>query len=124
MTTILLLTAAVIAALAVHESGHYVAARVLGYPARVVVRWAGPATIWGSDDVISSHRHRFLVAVSGPAANLAVAGAAWAAGVPAVPGLFLLIGVAQLVPFGPSDGSHALKALRGGEASLRGGEAS
>lgn len=117
VTMLLLLGFAVGAALATHEAGHWVAARALGYPARIVVRWAGPGTIWGSDEVISSHRDRFLVAVSGPGANIVVAAAAWALAVPSVPSLFAFVGVAQLLPFGPSDGSHMLRALRGREVS-------
>ncbi len=108
----MILLAAFVGAVAVHEVGHWSAARILGYPARIVVRWLGPGTMWGSDDVISPDRHRLAVAAAGPGANILVAAAAFAAGFPMVALVSLAVGLPQLVPVGPSDGTNILRAVR------------
>jgi Zn-dependent protease len=100
-----------VVAVAVHETGHYVAARALGFPAHLVFRRHGVGIAWGSDDRISTGRERATVALAGPAASLAlVLAAVWTTPWLAAVSFELLFW--NMIPFGPSDGKHALNALR------------
>ena len=124
MLVVLLVACALIwlvMALTIHETGHYVAARWRGFPARIVFRWAGPGVLWGNDGRVSTGRERAAVSLAGPAASVALAAATWVpANTETINGLIwigatlisLLVAVLNLVPFGPSDGKHALNALR------------
>lgn len=103
---------AIPAALLAHEAGHWAVARALGYPARLKLTWVGPATAWGSNDRISPKRDRIAVAAAGAAANVALAGLALSVGATAAAQVSLVVGLMQLVPLGPSDGTHILRALR------------
>lgn len=101
----------VVIAVAAHETGHYAAARALGFPAYLVIGWHGPGIKWGSDARISTGRERATVALAGPAASLLlVLAAAWPQPLLAAVSLELLFW--NMIPFGPSDGKHALTALR------------
>lgn len=108
----MLFLALVVAAL-VHEEGHWITARLLGYPARFVLTWAGPGTSWGSDERISSQRDRLLVSAAGPLANVVFAMEAVGMGWTTVGLVSLLFGAVQLIPVGPSDGRNMLRAMRG-----------
>jgi hypothetical protein len=100
----------------VHEEGHWLAARLLRYPARFVLTRHGPGVQWGSDDRISTRRHRIIVTAAGPAANLLFAVEAAGMGWNTIAAVSFVFGCIQLLPFGPSDGHHLLTALKGGAA--------
>ncbi len=104
---------AFVVALCIHEEGHWVAAKVLGYPARFVLTWGGPGTYWGSDERTSSQRDRFIVSAAGPAANTFFAIEALGMGWTTVALVSLLFGFVQLIPLGPSDGRNKVRAIRG-----------
>ncbi len=101
-----------LAAIAVHEEGHWVAARLLRYPARFVMTRRGPGTTWGDHTRTSPPRDRFLVSAAGPAANVIFAAEAYTIGWTTVAAVSLTVGLAQLLPIGPSDGRNMLKAFR------------
>ena len=98
------LVLALAATVAVHELGHYTAARGLGYPATLGLRTTG----WGSDAVTSPARHRRDVAAAGPIANLLYAAVAMQAGAYWLAFLSALFAAINLVPFKGSDGHHIL----------------
>ncbi len=107
MTTLL----AVLIAIVAHEAGHAITATVLGYPVRPVLTWHGPGIRWGSDAVMSSDRHRALVASGGLAATFALMVGAMLTGA----WLLAAVNVDLLVwnlMLPNSDGRHAWKALR------------
>ncbi len=105
------LIAGIVLALIFHEGGHYVMARCLGYPARLIVDWRGIGIQWGSDEVVSSNRDRLLVAVAGAGGNVVLAIVGFSVGLNLLAAVSLGIGLAQLIPFGSSDGAHVLQAL-------------
>jgi len=104
--------AAVVIGLAIHEAGHFFAARSLGYPAKIVLTRRGPGTQWGSDDVESSRRDRLLVTLAGPLASAAGGMVLLAAGYPLWP-LVAYVGLVQLLPLPHADGLRAWRTLRG-----------
>lgn len=100
LAAIALLLAAEPLALAVHELGHWTAARLLGYPTRLGWR----SCRWGSDDRISPARHRRIVSAYGPAANLAAGLALTLAGLELLGAVQLLLAAFCLIPAGRLDG--------------------
>lgn len=103
--------AATAAGLAVHECGHWWAARALGYDARIVVRWLGPGTVWATCGRRPSRRHRMVVSAAGPAASVAAAVWMVAWWTPCWPLAVVVanVGLLQLLPLPRSDGMSLLR---------------
>lgn len=97
-------------AVCVHEAGHYLMARSLGYPARLIVCRKGVGVRWGIDERVSPPADRLLVTAAGPGVSLIVGGLLALLWAPAV--LIACFGAVQLVPLQDSDGWHMWKVLR------------
>jgi hypothetical protein len=96
----------------VHEEGHLLAARLLGYDARLTWRWQGPGVEWSG--ARARVRDRALVTAAGPAASAVAGVVLWPLFWPFAV-LVAMVGVAQLVPLPYSDGARLLSlAVRGG----------
>lgn len=99
-------------ALVVHEAGHYAAARLLGYPARLIFCRKGPGIEWGTNERISPPGDRFAVAAAGPGVSMLAGGLMMVAGVEwgSIVGI---VGLMQLLPLPHSDGMVMWGVLRG-----------
>lgn len=105
-----MIVVAVVAALVVHEAGHFAAARALRLPARLVLTRHGPGVAIGSDDLRLEPRQIRLTAAAGPAANVALAALA-SGGLAPLPELALLslvFAAANLIPLRRSDGHRLI----------------
>ena len=114
--TLLGIVAVILAAVSVHEAGHYLAARLQGMPARVRVNpYCGPCVVWAGTP---GPWGRAAITAAGPAANLLAAGVLWAVGAPPLAAIVqAAFGVFNLFPLagGPtawSDGAKLLAAIR------------
>jgi Zn-dependent protease len=103
----LVLALGVPAVVGVHEAGHYIAARMLGYRPRLVACWKGVGIEWGNAAV--PLRTRGLVTLAGPAASLLYGAAVGWAGVSLVALMSLELAVLNLLPLPRSDGLRALR---------------
>lgn len=106
-----------------HELGHAVAGRLMGLPVRaIVLAPEGAVTIRETSE--SPHLN-FRTAMAGPLANALLGTACALVALTLVPdtfpstfltnfgGLQLLVGVVNLLPFGPMDGTKIVAAWRG-----------
>jgi membrane-associated protease RseP (regulator of RpoE activity) len=99
-------------AIAAHELGHWSAARALGYPARIVMTFAGPGTLWGSDTTISPRAHRMIVSAAGPVASAVLAVSAYVSGGLVLAACSAMVLAPQLVPVGRSDAANFIRARK------------
>lgn len=117
--------AAALVCILVHDVGHALASRGLGYRPRISLSVMGGTTFGGGS--FMTWRDAALISLAGPAAGLALAGAAALArtqvgGMPALPALALgdiesvSLGWAliSLLPIRPLDGGTALEAILAG----------
>jgi len=99
---------ACIAAVALHELAHVVAAIALGVRVkRVGISWRGPYIVREQGTPLAS----FLIALAGPGLNLLLAFGFWSFA-PRFGFINLLLGAYNLLPFRGLDGKNALAAIR------------
>jgi Zn-dependent protease len=99
----------VIAAHAVHEAGHVIAARLCGLPSRITLTWMGPAAVIGHADIDLTRWQVRMTAIAGPAANLLFAFVVCVPlGLGIAAALSLVYAVFNLLPIPKSDGTKIL----------------
>jgi len=98
-----------LATVGAHEAGHAAVSLALHLPTRLVLTRHGPGVRVGSDSVRLARWQVVVTAGAGPAANVALAAAAFRLGVPFLVLMNLECAVLNLLPFRSSDGSRMLQ---------------
>jgi Zn-dependent protease len=102
--------------LLVHEAGHALAARGLGFGVRPFAHVKPLRFGVAVQGTFMSPRNSVLIALAGPAASLELAAPLMALHLGQAAAVTIGIGLANLIPFPKSDGSHVIAALRSARA--------
>jgi hypothetical protein len=105
-----ILLTGLLTAIAIHEAGHFGAARVLGYRPRLVFSKLGVGTAWGDESVRNGVRA--FVSAAGPGASFLLAGLFYLGGQDFLALASLELCIVNLLPFRNSDGRKIWRALR------------